>query len=335
MKISVSMQKNISDFIKDAKNVHGSKYDYSKVNYINNHTKVTITCRKHGDFEQIPNSHLNGRGCPKCAMERILNLNFIRRAKKNHNEYIDYSRVNYINSHTKVELICHKKDKEGNEHGIFYQLPYQHIQGYSCPKCALDTNRIKHQTTSSETFKEKGMKIHDGKYIYDLVNEENYNGIKKKVPIICKEHGVFWQTPDKHINSRQGCPKCKSSHLENNVRNILKEKNILFIEQKRFDWLGQLSLDFYIPSLNTAIECQGIQHFTPRDFAYKGNEWSNELYEKIIERDSRKNKLCKENGIELIYFTDCDDKIINEGKNKELYHDIIKSDEKLKEYIND
>ena len=179
------------------------------------------------------------------------------------------------------------------------------------------------------------MKIHDGKYIYDLVNEENYNGIKKKIPIICKEHGLFWQTPDKHINSRQGCPKCKSSHLENNVRNILKEKNILFIEQKRFDWLGQLSLDFYVPSLKTAIECQGIQHFTPIDFAYKGNEWSNELYEKIIERDSRKNKLCKENGIKLIYFTDCDDKIINEGKNKELYHDIIKSNEKLKEYIND
>lgn len=127
------MQKNISDFIKDATNVHGSKYEYSKVNYTNNHTKVIITCRKHGDFEQTPNSHLNGRGCPKCAMERTLNLNFIRRAKKNHNEYIDYSRVNYINSHTKVELICHKKDKEGNEHGTFYQLPYQHIQGYSCP----------------------------------------------------------------------------------------------------------------------------------------------------------------------------------------------------------
>ena len=73
MKISITMQKNISDFIKDAKNIHGSKYDYSKVNYTNNHTKVTITCRKHGDFEQTPNSHLNGRGCPKCAMERILN----------------------------------------------------------------------------------------------------------------------------------------------------------------------------------------------------------------------------------------------------------------------
>lgn len=299
MKIFITMQKNISDFIKDAKNVHGSKYDYSKVNYTNNHTKVTITCRKHGDFEQTPNSHLNGRGCPKCAMERILNLNFIRRAKKNHNEYIDYSRVNYINSHTKVELICHKKDKEGNEHGIFYQLPYQHIQGYSCPKCALDTNRIKHQTTSSETFKEKGMKIHDGKYIYDLVNEENYNGIKKKVPIICKEHGLFWQTPDKHINSRQGCPKCKSSHLENNVRNILKEKNILFIEQKRFDWLGQLSLDFYIPSLNTAIECQGIQHFSPIDH-FGGND----KFKTQVARDKLKYSLCKEHGLKVVYFCD-------------------------------
>ena len=55
MKIFITMQKNISDFIKDAINVHGSKYDYSKVNYTNNHTKVTITCRKHGYFEQTPN----------------------------------------------------------------------------------------------------------------------------------------------------------------------------------------------------------------------------------------------------------------------------------------
>lgn len=69
MKIFITMQKNISDFIKDATNVHGSKYDYSKVNYINNHTKVIITCRKHGDFEQTPNSHLNGRGCQKCSLK--------------------------------------------------------------------------------------------------------------------------------------------------------------------------------------------------------------------------------------------------------------------------
>ena len=69
------MQKNISDFIKNATNVHGTKYDYSKVNYINNHTKAIITCRKHGDFEQTPNSHLNGRGCPKCLLKNLIKAN--------------------------------------------------------------------------------------------------------------------------------------------------------------------------------------------------------------------------------------------------------------------
>ena len=52
------------DFIKKSREVHGDKYDYSKVEYVKNHTKVCIICPKHGEFWQVPNSHLNGNGCP-------------------------------------------------------------------------------------------------------------------------------------------------------------------------------------------------------------------------------------------------------------------------------
>ena len=52
------------DFIEKANLVHNNKYDYSLVNYINNKTKVKIICKIHGAFEQIPDSHLRGRGCP-------------------------------------------------------------------------------------------------------------------------------------------------------------------------------------------------------------------------------------------------------------------------------
>ena len=48
--------------------VHGDKYDYSKVEYVNNHTKVCIVCPKHGEFWQTPKAHLNGQGCPKCCV---------------------------------------------------------------------------------------------------------------------------------------------------------------------------------------------------------------------------------------------------------------------------
>lgn len=59
--------KNLDKFIEDAQKVHGNKYDYSKVNYVNSNTKVTITCPIHGDFEQLPLNHLKGQGCPKCS----------------------------------------------------------------------------------------------------------------------------------------------------------------------------------------------------------------------------------------------------------------------------
>lgn len=49
-----------STFISKAILVHGNKYDYSKVEYINNHTKVCIICPEHGEFWQTPNNHLNG-----------------------------------------------------------------------------------------------------------------------------------------------------------------------------------------------------------------------------------------------------------------------------------
>ena len=47
--------------------VHGDKYDYSLVEYVNSKSKIKIICKEHGIFEQIPNSHLNGNGCKKCG----------------------------------------------------------------------------------------------------------------------------------------------------------------------------------------------------------------------------------------------------------------------------
>lgn len=63
--------KSQEKFIQQAKEVHGNKYTYNKVNYINNKTKVTITCSEHGDFEQLPYNHLQGQGCPKCGRELV------------------------------------------------------------------------------------------------------------------------------------------------------------------------------------------------------------------------------------------------------------------------
>jgi len=57
-------------FIKKANNTHKNKYDYSKVNYINSKTKVTIICQEHGEFNQLPNKHVFGLGCKKCGINK-------------------------------------------------------------------------------------------------------------------------------------------------------------------------------------------------------------------------------------------------------------------------
>jgi Zn ribbon nucleic-acid-binding protein len=74
-----NMSKSYEDFIKDAKYIHGDKYDYSKVEYINCREKVCIICPEHGEFWQTPNSHIQGSGCPNCSNSKgeMLICNFL------------------------------------------------------------------------------------------------------------------------------------------------------------------------------------------------------------------------------------------------------------------
>lgn len=123
-------------FIQKAKLVHGDKYDYGKVEYINSQTKVTIICPEHGEFIQAPAMHLSGNGCPKCGRIYARKANtfsadtFIAKAKKVHGTTYDYSKVQYVNSRTKVILVC-------PEHGEFLQAPHKHLLGQGCPKCGF------------------------------------------------------------------------------------------------------------------------------------------------------------------------------------------------------
>ena len=185
------------EFIKKAKKVHGDKYDYSKVDYINSQTKVCIICPEHGEFWQIPASHIRGYKCPECgnynrgSKKRISKEEFIKKAKEVHGDKYDYSKVEYINANTKVCIIC-------PEHGEFWQEPVVHIKQKSgCPKCVG-------RNTTTEEFIKKAMEVHGERYDYSKVV---YTKAHNKVCIICPEHGEFWQTPAKHLLG-QGCSKC-------------------------------------------------------------------------------------------------------------------------------
>lgn len=130
-----------NDFVERAVNIHKGKYDYSKVEYHDSHTKVCIICPKHGEFWQKPCSHINAKqGCQKCYEEtrgvvrRLGKPMFTSRAKEVHGDRYDYSKVEYVNSETKVCIIC-------PIHGEFWQRPSDHLKGCGCVKCGYLKNK--------------------------------------------------------------------------------------------------------------------------------------------------------------------------------------------------
>ena len=151
-------RKTTEEFIRDAKAVHGDRYDYSKVEYVNAHTKVTITCPIHGDFDQQPTSHISSCGCPECRTDgnrergRKTTKEFIRDAKAVHGDRYDYSKVEYVNAHTKVTITCPL-------HGDFEQAPASHTNGAGCPACYSYTGRTIVYLIRIESHGEKMLKI--------------------------------------------------------------------------------------------------------------------------------------------------------------------------------
>ena len=181
------------EFIDKAKAVHGDRFDYSSVDYVNAHTNVTIICPNHGPFPQTPNNHLSGQGCPDCGGSKPLTTaSFIQKAKAVHGDHYDYSEVEYVNAHTYVTIIC-------TDHGPFRQTPNKHLSKNGCPDCGGS------KILTTEEFIERAKAIHGDRYNYSQVKYVNKS---TNVTIICLDHGAFDQTPANHVRNEQGCPDC-------------------------------------------------------------------------------------------------------------------------------
>ena len=254
------------------------------VDYINAISKIKIICLEHGVFEQTPNNHINRKyGCSNCSINKKINNNeFIERAKLIHGDKYDYSLVNYINAKTKITIIC-------KEHGEFNQIASSHTdQKTGCSFCSK-----KHNYTTDE-FIERARLIHGDRYDYSLVNYvNNYT----KIEIICPEHGLFEPRPKNHLNG-SGCPICRESKGEKEIRKYLIKNNINFKPQHTFQNCRNkklLPFDFYLPDYNICIEYNGLQHYKP--ITWFGGE---EGFIKQQKRDIIKMEYCKNNNIPLI-----------------------------------
>lgn len=210
---------NNNDFIDKANNVHNNFYNYSLVNYVNSKSKVKIICPEHGVFEQTPSKHLSGRGCQICGGSlKKSNGVFIYESMKVHNDFYDYSLVDYKNMKTKVKIIC-------PVHGVFEQKPESHLKGHGCIKCMADENK-----KTKKDFIERAINIHGDKYDYDKVVYIRNN---IKVIITCKVHGDFDQNPSNHL-SGQGCPYCKIENSKLTKCDFIRRSKI--IHQNYYDY---------------------------------------------------------------------------------------------------
>lgn len=194
---------NTLNFIKKARLIHKNLYDYSVTHYIASNLKLSIKCKVHGVFEQLPSVHLNGSGCKICGKLKTINSHrlttksFIEKAKSIHNNKYNYSLVEYPKNNSElIKIIC-------PIHGQFDQTPRNHLRSHGCPKCGKLKNFASNTYTQAEIIG-KFKKLHKNKYDYSLTI---YKGIKTKVKIICPIHGLFEQTPDSHLNNG-GCDKC-------------------------------------------------------------------------------------------------------------------------------
>jgi hypothetical protein len=269
--------------------------DFKKTKFINMKQNVVATCPLHGDFKinAFYFLHNTNYGCNKCGREASGNKKtkpkeqFILEASKIHNKKYDYSKVNYKNSNTKVEIIC-------PFHGSFFMLPSNHINKNNpqgCPEC------IRH-TWTNEEFIEKAKKYHGLKYDYSKIN---YTGEWEKIEVICKKHGAWFPYAHNFASDSNhcGCPKCKESNGERSIRVWLENNKFDYEQEYRFKDckdINSLPFDFYLKKENLVIEFQGEQHYKLSKL-WKDNDNS---FKKRKHHDWLKRKYAKKNNIRYL-----------------------------------
>lgn len=184
------------EFVRRARKVHGSNYDYSVTEYLGAGKQVFIKCKIHGAFSQRASSHITGKGCIKCSRNTLSSPEaFRRKARKIHGNKYDYSKAKYETQSGNVILGC-------KVHGDFSVRANLHLVGRGCQKCSF--------SLTQDDFLKRANLAHGNAYSYA---KTDYQHINQLVVITCKRHGDFEQTPNNHLKGH-GCQVC--GHRKNN-----------------------------------------------------------------------------------------------------------------------
>jgi hypothetical protein len=296
---------NTDIFIENAIKTWGNIYDYSKVNYNNSNSKVTIICKKHGEFEQIPPNHLK-YGCGSCGRElnkRNIELKekckreFISKANIIHENIYDYSNAEYQDAVTKVNVIC-------KTHGVFSISPNNHLRGKGCPACGSKSSALA-KLKGFDEYQPEFIKLYGDKYDYSSVVWE---GGSKSITVICKKHGEFHILPYLHKIGKE-CQRCSNQHSGISMGWLLFMEKRYLSEIQHARNLGEFVIpgtrykaDGYIKSSNIIFEFHGdFWHGNPKLYgASEINPRVGITYGELYNQTIVKSKIILDKGYTLI-----------------------------------
>ena len=276
----------LAQFIDRSHQAHGGIYDYTLAQYTTNNAKVTITCPRHGPFNQRASHHMDGHGCPTCKADatstRCLDTKetFIAKARAIHGDTYYYGKVAYQRSAQKVQITC-------PTHGDFWQSPNSHITSRSgCPKCAG-------KAFTTADFIASAQRVHGDKFSYE---NTDYRLIKNKVTITCAVHGDFEQTAENHLGGR-GCRFCwyesSQSAGENEVADWLTSLGFRIERNQRGLMDSNFEIDIYLPDFKAGIE-------------YNGCYWHSDRHERNHRQQETKHAFARHAGLRLLTVWDFD-----------------------------
>lgn len=247
----LTKEERANAFIKKSKEKFGDRFDYSKVEYVDSQTPVTLICKEHGEFSVNMYTHLYSKDglCPSCRISVVdkhnNNSNKVMSAygrggrKQLSTEYIigrcqyvygdkyDYSRVEYKGGRSKtevVEIVC-------PTHGSFFKrLDNIQKRDCGCPICSKEKHKVESKINDANGFIENSRNRFGDRFDY---SELEYVDSQTPVTLICKEHGIRFSTrPNVHLNSRfGGCKECYDQYIENNKR--LNPRRVKLTEEER------------------------------------------------------------------------------------------------------
>jgi ssDNA-binding Zn-finger/Zn-ribbon topoisomerase 1 len=196
----VAATKPFSQFVREAREIHGNIYAYDEISYSGARKNMRIKCSSHSWFEQLPMVHLRGAGCSKCADRRTSEENKLTQPQYDEKLLAKYGgKISgvYRGMHDASPANC-------QDHGNFTSTPFKLLyQKHGCPDCAFLAKQSGRLLQNGEIL-DRLKELYGDKYDYSQVD---YKGSKKKITLICPLHGEFAKIAS-NVLAGEACPKC-------------------------------------------------------------------------------------------------------------------------------